>query len=203
MRTPQRSFVVEVKSGRRQSKAPASSIWGDTDLKAVAREVQDKPSHPFSSNEVTGTPDAGGDTLPDPTNAGSAGEDADDPDVAQALIPSAMGAELVVSKLEADCPAVEAVAHGQESQPTAQPQAASARAARKRASYGSTHANAQTFTGAYQKQSAQSVTFKDPISLDEVTALEAENKRLKGLLAEQLRAENLRLNKMLERFDVA
>jgi hypothetical protein len=38
--------------------------------------------------------------------------------------------------------------------------------------------------------------------LDEVTALEAENKRLKRLLAEQLRAENLRLNKMLERFDV-
>ncbi|WP_312038156.1 MULTISPECIES: hypothetical protein [Rhizobium] len=140
--------------------------------------------------------------LPDPTNAGSAGEDADDPDVAQALIPSAVGAEFGVPKQQADYQAVEAVAHGQESQPTPQPQAASARVARKRASYGSAHANAQASTGAHEKQNAQSVTFKDPISLDEVTALEAENKRLKRLLAEQLRAENLRLNKMLERFDV-
>ncbi|MDW9414265.1 hypothetical protein GOB15_07320 [Sinorhizobium meliloti] len=38
-------------------------------------------------------------------------------------------------------------------------------------------------------------------SLDELATLEADNKRLKRLLAEQLRAQNLWLKKMLERFD--
>jgi hypothetical protein len=40
-----------------------------------------------------------------------------------------------------------------------------------------------------------------PISLGEVAALDTENKRLKRLLAKQLRAQNLQLKKMLERFD--
>jgi hypothetical protein len=42
----------------------------------------------------------------------------------------------------------------------------------------------------------------DPISFDEVAALDAENKRLKRLLAEQLQTQNLQLKKMLERFEV-
>lgn len=53
MKKPQRSFVVEYKSGRRKvdSKAP-SSIWGSLDLKSVARDVetalpvQSEPSKP-------------------------------------------------------------------------------------------------------------------------------------------------------------
>ena len=52
MKKPQRSFVVEYKSGRRKldSKAP-SSIWGNLDLKSVARDVevalvQSEPSEP-------------------------------------------------------------------------------------------------------------------------------------------------------------
>ncbi len=41
MKKPQRSFVVEYKSARRRSdsKAP-SSIWGNLDLKSVARDVE-------------------------------------------------------------------------------------------------------------------------------------------------------------------
>ena len=41
MKKPQRSFVVEYKTGRRKvdSKAP-SSIWGSLDLKSVARDVE-------------------------------------------------------------------------------------------------------------------------------------------------------------------
>jgi hypothetical protein len=41
MKKPQRSFVIEYKSGRRKvdSKAP-SSIWGDLDLRSVARDVE-------------------------------------------------------------------------------------------------------------------------------------------------------------------
>lgn len=41
MKKPQRNFVVEYKSGRRKSdvKSP-SSIWGNLDLKSVARDVE-------------------------------------------------------------------------------------------------------------------------------------------------------------------
>lgn len=39
------------------------------------------------------------------------------------------------------------------------------------------------------------------ISLDELAALDADNERLRRLLAEQLHAQNLLLKKMLARFD--
>ncbi|MQX77210.1 hypothetical protein GHK80_13585 [Sinorhizobium medicae] len=41
----------------------------------------------------------------------------------------------------------------------------------------------------------------NPVSHDELAALDADNKRLKRLLAERLRAQNFRLKRMLERFD--
>jgi hypothetical protein len=47
------------------------------------------------------------------------------------------------------------------------------------------------------------VTASDTVSLEEVTALDSENKRLKSMLAEQLYAQNIQLRRMLERFDVS
>lgn len=45
MREQKRSFVVEYKSRARASKvAKPSSIWGDTDLRAVARQVEEESS---------------------------------------------------------------------------------------------------------------------------------------------------------------
>jgi hypothetical protein len=38
----QRSFVVEYKSGRRKTDAKSNSIWGNMDLKTVARNVQEE-----------------------------------------------------------------------------------------------------------------------------------------------------------------
>ena len=200
MRTPQRGFVVEFKSGRRQSKVRTNSIWGDTDLKAVAREVDDTVSHPFGSHQATGTPDAGGDIVADPINAGAADERVGDLDVAPALIPATDDAELSVPKQQqTDHRAVDAVVHVEESQPASQPPASSGRVARKRAKRVSTAANAKISTGVQDDQSTPSTTLEDPISFDEVAALEAENKRLKRLLAKRLHAENLQLRKMLER----
>ena len=200
MRTPQRGFVVEFKSGRRQSKVRTNSIWGDTDLKAVAREVDDTVSHPFGSHQATGTPDAGGDIVADPINAGAADERVGDLDVAPALIPATDDAELSVPKQQqTDHRAVDAVVHVEESQPASQPPASSGRVARKRAKRVSTAANAKISTGVQDDQSTPSTTLEDPVSFDEVAALEAENKRLKRLLAKQLHTENLQLRKMLER----
>ncbi|NTG05325.1 hypothetical protein G6L29_30585 [Agrobacterium rhizogenes] len=201
MRTPQRSFVVEFKSGRRPPKAGTNSIWGDTDLKAVAREVEDEASHLFRSNEVPSTPDAGGDVLPDVINAGSSSEDAGDLDVARATIPSVNGAEVDVPKQhEVDRLVVQAVAQGQESQPTLRSQATSEVVARKRAERAPRITRSST--GAHEDQNTQSKTAMAPISLGEVAALDTENKRLKRLLAKQLRAQNQQLKKMLERFDI-
>jgi hypothetical protein len=203
MRTPQRNFVVEFKSERRQPKAGANSIWGDTDLKAVAREVEDEASHLLPSNVAPGpsTPDAGGDVLPSVINADSASEHPGDLDVVRAAILSTDSAEVDVPKQhQVDHLVVEAVADVQENQPSSPPQAKSEDVARKRAKRAP--ATAQISTDAHEDRSAQSKTAADPIPVDEVTALDTENKRLKRLLVKQLRAENLQLKKMIERLDI-
>lgn len=40
MRTPRANFIIEYKTSRRQPKAKPTSIWGDLDLRAVARAVE-------------------------------------------------------------------------------------------------------------------------------------------------------------------
>ncbi len=45
----QRSFVVERKSSRRRPKAEASSIWGDTDFKALARAAEAEAPNIFKA----------------------------------------------------------------------------------------------------------------------------------------------------------
>ena len=40
MKKTQRSFAVEYKSGRRRTDAKPNSIWGNLDLKSVARDVE-------------------------------------------------------------------------------------------------------------------------------------------------------------------
>ena len=203
MKTPRRSFVVEFKSGRRQSNARASSIWGDTDLRAVAREVEEKAWHLFHSNEAPSTSNAGGAVLSDVINAGATGERASELHVTRAAILSADGAEVDLPKQHpADRLTVESVAQVLESQPSSWPQATSRGGARKRAKPAPARAISHTSMAAPGDQTPQSNTTVGPISLDELAALDAENKRLKRRLAEQLYAQNLRLKKMLERFDV-
>ena len=40
MKTPQRNFVVEIKSGRRRLTRPRNSIWGNTDIKSLVLEAE-------------------------------------------------------------------------------------------------------------------------------------------------------------------
>ncbi|MGJ7041615.1 hypothetical protein J2Y63_004890 [Shinella sp. BE166] len=54
----QRSFVVVKKNSRRQSKAQASSIWGDTDFKALAREAEIDAPGIFVEQPVAAEPPA-------------------------------------------------------------------------------------------------------------------------------------------------
>ncbi len=199
MKTPQRSFVVEFKSGRRQSKTRTNSIWGDTDLKAVAREVEDKVPHLFKSDEAPGTPEADEAAPTAPVTANFANEPAGNDISDQAALASADGTEIEIAKQhESDCPATEAVAQVQDSQQTSQPTTTSKRTPRKRVGRRPTHATTHSSMAALEDPK----TAADPISFDEVAALDAENKRLKRLLAEQLQTQNLQLKKMLERFEV-
>lgn len=203
MKTPQRKFVVEFKSGRRQSKSRENSIWGDTDFKALAREVEDKTSHLFNSNEAPGVPDKVEDRRSDSTKSDSVSKGGRDADVARATLPSIAGAEVEEPKQhEADRPAADDVGQVQESRAVSQPRKTSTRTSRKSVNRAPTQVIARVLKGANEEQSAQSGTAGDPISFDELAALDAENKRLTKLLAASLHAQNLQLKKMLERFDV-
>ncbi len=57
-------------------------------------------------------------------------------------------------------------------------------------------------TGKTTDSREKSETIQSSISLDEVIALDAENRRLKRLWAVHLHRQNLQLKKMLERFGV-
>ncbi|QPB23573.1 hypothetical protein [Rhizobium sp. 007] len=204
MKTPQRKFVVEFKSGRRQTKARTNSIWGDTDLKALVREAEDKAPHLFNSNAAPGRPDEGGeDIASDTMNSGSAGGHAGEASVAGASTSLGDGAEVDVPKQsETTVATAEVVEPVQESPPVFQPKRTSSDTPRKRVKRGPLRATAHIAMRRNKPRSVEAVTARDAVSLEEVTTLDAENKRLKRLLAERLHAQNLQLKKMLERFDV-
>ncbi|MBZ7927591.1 hypothetical protein LAC81_37265 (plasmid) [Ensifer adhaerens] len=213
MKTPQRKFVVEFKSGRRQPKNGANSIWGDTDFKALAREVEDQSSHLFGTAETTvpevtdpkaqtgaqipaGAPvveAVAPEMLTNPLSAGSTEPPASPPVVIAAVAePTAAPVEpLTVSKIDQvadpeqapiELPTVSKIAKSPKKAP------------RKRV--------ARVLPGAAkddpQVLPAEPVTA--PIDADDLDTLDAENKRLRLLLANQLRAQNAQLKRMLERF---
>lgn len=53
MKTQQRKFVVEVKSSRRRGGALKPSIWGNADLKALAREAAAEAEQLFAPIEIS------------------------------------------------------------------------------------------------------------------------------------------------------
>ncbi|OWV72446.1 hypothetical protein ATY76_06370 [Rhizobium sp. R339] len=187
MKTPQRKFVVEFKSGRRQPKARTTSIWGDTDFKALAREVQDQSPHPFNATETAAE---SRDTLPEPLNQHPIGQI--DAKAAEAAPSEPAQQQAAILIAEATVPA-------QESQPASKPAAASKRAPRRYSKREpATVASALTVEANPRPQFEAEDA---PASKQDIAFLEAENKRLKSLRAEQLHAENLQLRTMLARFE--
>lgn len=174
MKTPQWRFVVERKSRRRQPKAQTNSIWGDTDLKALAREVEEKASHLFNSDEGPGRPGSGETRLADPIDAESVNERAD---VARAAIPFIIGAEVEISKHdEADDPA-EVVVQVEESQPAPQRRLTPTGTPQKRAKRASAQTIVRKPEVEYEDRGAQPGTADNPVSHDELAALDASGSR--------------------------
>lgn len=177
MKPQQRKFIVEVKSARRRSTTSQSSIWGDTDLKALVRAAETEAPHLFEPAQrmELPSPETTAEILPnegaaieaaapiadlvDPTEGGAGSEDTSGP----SLIPP----------LEVD-------------RPKAIPQKTKLKrqgSARRGRPVGSR------------------TDIATPQAIDDLAALEKENRRLKALLAQRLRQENLLLQEMLERFE--
>jgi hypothetical protein len=62
VKKPQRSFVVEYKSGRQKSDPKSTSIWGNLDLKSVARDVGEEAVVSVAKTQIVAKSDA--DTAP-------------------------------------------------------------------------------------------------------------------------------------------
>ncbi|WP_432289531.1 hypothetical protein SLT36_30935 (plasmid) [Aminobacter sp. BA135] len=200
MKTPKRTFVVEFKSPRRQQKASTKSIWGDTDLKALAREVEEQSSDLTYSSKAEVVPGRSTVVLP-PVDMRSVAETTGNVDAVQ--IAQLSGDDVktealpVISAEDIDVEPEVAAAKAldvQEPADTPQPRTISKLAPTKHSRRRQRSTLSETVA-----ETAPAATSAEP-GLDEIAALDAENKRLKLLLVEHLRDQNLRLEQMLERF---
>ncbi|MBY5720762.1 transcriptional regulator [Rhizobium leguminosarum] len=217
MKKVQRSFAIEYKSGRRKLNFKPNSIWGDTDLKSVAQDLQDEampfmsltPQAKSSEMLVSGEEQAGSLlTLPNEqeTNASALQETtmADENDtMTNADTPAATAPD--VSKKVRKPRAGKAVPETAPDPVSVQPAAASnattgkqKRGRKAKSDEGATNARrapVKRAPRAVQPATAPSVTAVDEFA--DLLQLEEENQRLRKLLAEKLRAENADLRKRL------
>lgn len=168
MKPQQRKFIVEVKSTRRRTTARPSSIWGDTDLKALAREAETEAPDLFEPAQrmtaLSIQPSV-------PNEETATNVDAPFPDDA-VLTEESLGAQDSAGPASSVPPAAERL------EPVSP----------KRRKRRSPAADRRTTVAAPQE------------THDDLTALEQENRLLKGLLAQRLERENIQLKEMLERF---
>jgi hypothetical protein len=175
MKPGKRSFVVEFKSSRRRPKPQPTSIWGGTDFKSLAREVEvllphashlDKPfveANTPADNTVSSLPVFTGDLT-----AGAKELEG------EAITPHERKIKLTRKKR------------------TSPPQ--------KQAALGEQAAEVLHDLPRLDHHNAPTEVGFDSASRVELDKLEHENVRLKRLLAEKLHSENLKMQKMLQRF---
>ncbi|MBD9561084.1 hypothetical protein [Ensifer sp. ENS03] len=177
MKPQQRKFVVEFKSARRRSTTSQSSIWGDTDLKALVRAAETEAPHLFEPAQrmKLPSPETTAEVLP---NEGAVIEAA--APIADLADPTEGGTGSVdVFSGSAPIPPLE----------VDRPQAIRQKTKPKR-------------QGSRRGRPIGSRTvIATPEAIADLAALEEENRRLKALLAQRLRQENILLQKMLERFE--
>jgi hypothetical protein len=213
----QRSFAVEYKSGRRKLNSKPNSIWGDTDLKSVAQDLQDEIM-PFMSlapearsrEMLVSRDEQAGPLLTLPigqeTNASALQEttmadenntmiNADTPAAAAPDVPKK------VRKPRAKKAVPETASAAISVQPVAASNATAGTQKRRRktkSDEGATSARRAPVKRAprvLQAAAAPSVAAVDEFA--DLLQLEEENQRLRKLLAEKLRAENADLRKRL------
>jgi hypothetical protein len=186
----QRSFIVEFKPGRRQPKSQKASIWGNTDLKALAREVEDQAPHIFRREQSAAANEKVSAAIGD-TSRNAPTQSVDN----EAVITTPRREDAISkpSAMETSEPQVltthtEAEAKG----PIEVPSIATVR--RRRSVF-----SEQTHQDRPPTQ-VHAADHSSPISSHELAELEEENRRLKALLRSHLQTENAHLKKMLARF---
>lgn len=194
MKRPQRDFVVEFKTGRRRAVPKKDSIWGETNIEALLRAAEEDAPHLFAPKAapvpmtVTG-PETEHQEIPPVSLDRSI-----DPEASQAhelpAVPQATTGVDTSARVE---PPIEP------SKPRgAKPKTALARKPKRTPPVDTTPVGA-----APARVVDMPVVGRSVVSMDELDMLEAENRRLKGLLVERLRDENSRLQAMLGRFQSA
>lgn len=193
MKTPQRPFVVEYKANRRQTQTRPSSIWGSLDLRAVARQVEADGILPQTGHLVARP------TVDDPKPAETS---VPSPDLfaaehhphgpAGGILPDGIGA--AKQELSSEAPATEqSIARTPRHQRI--PGASKLTAA---ASVQTEPASIPAIAPVTDRQAR----LQPDNQMDDLSALDAENRRLKRLLIAKLREENWVLQTMLRRFDI-
>ncbi|SCB61584.1 hypothetical protein GA0061105_12028 [Rhizobium aethiopicum] len=190
MKTPQRKFVVEFKSGRRRSTTQSNSIWGNTDFKAFVRQVETEAPHLFESKLG---PDALGQLgkMPQDQQPGNQLNDSDDANRNQLAASLTELVQIVPSQND----------HGQFASISQSKKHSIKRPARIATRIDEKRSRNQ-IDGAVDGGMASSAGFLEA-PIDELAALDDENRHLRALLIKHLHQENLQLRKMLERFGVS
>ena len=194
MKTQQRKFVVERKSGRRRITVQPASIWGDTDLRAFARKAEAEAPHLFEPEVVSEAPGQDSEMRTDPRPETHLNENTETRDDRQ-ISASSIAGDQPKHPQQGDDPVVSSVPLGDEKSAGRR---SSSVAKRRRAMNGSGRVDDTESVASVQSTAAQI-----DARADDLAVLEAENRRLKGLLSKQLLEQNIQLRKMLARFGVA
>jgi len=213
----QRSFAVEYKSGRRKLNSKANSIWGETDLKSVAQDLQDEAA-PFmaltpqarSSEMLVSGEERAGPLLTLPigreTNASALQEtimadenatmiSADTPAAAAPDVPKKVRKPRAKKAVPETAPAAVSLQPAAASDAKAGKQTRGRKAKPDEGTTSAKRAPVKRAPKALSIAAAPSVAAVDEIS--DLLQLEEENQKLRKLLAEKLRAENADLRKRL------
>jgi len=191
MRTPRSNFVVEYKTNRRHTEARPKSIWGNLDLRAVARAVEADGSMP--KVDLSQVPSVVEDI--------AAVESVVVASKAQVNADRSPGNPTGMSLPEKYIEPIPVEDNPRDGGPTVQEQPASAptRALKSRATPRAKTPRSRIPRGPVLLEHRRDSSVQHG-SEEELAALAAENRHLKRLMVMKLREENDRLKSMLRRF---
>ncbi|MBA8820080.1 hypothetical protein FHW00_002412 [Ochrobactrum sp. P6BSIII] len=182
MKNPIRNVVVEYKN--RRARKSGNALWGNLDLKSIAREVEEDTKAPMSAEQVTPA-------VSQADNEPAAPVHAPTPRIEAKTEPKILivdMAEPVATKVSITSPEQEA--------PAAVKAAVSPVPAKKKV-----NASRRLKPIADKPVKAKPVSKAPADILDELAVLEAENTTLKRQLAQKLNTENQQMRKMLIRIE--
>ncbi len=183
MKTPRANFIVEYKTSKRQPKANATTIWGDIDLRAVARAVEGDRAIPEFGLPHTAA-------VKENVDLAKAGAEASDVQAQTALSTLEPPAKEEMEQVAVQDTSIDKRPSLQQRPSSTRPRVPRVRPRPQRSG------TAGRLIGTNHRNGPSAQNGSD----EELASLEAENRHLRRLLIARLREENDRLRSMLERF---